>query len=231
MSQAPPLLLFDIDGTLMRKSGPHHRQVLVDAVKLVTGLDATTDHIPVQGMLDRDILAWMLRDAGASATKIQRAMPEVVTQAQSLYQDRCPNLRNRVCPGVRMLLSRITRRKIKAGLVTGNLSAIGWRKVENAGLKHHFHFGAFAEEGKDRASLAAKAIAQARRNNWITKNSAIALFGDHENDILAAKANGIQSVSVATGLSPAEDLAKLNPDFLLENLLNCPLDEILRTKA
>ena len=211
----------------MRKSGPHHRQVLVDAVALVTGLTATTEHIPVHGMLDRDILAWMLRDAGASATRIRTGMPALVEHAQRLYAERCPDLTKKVCPGVRMLLNKVTRRQIRAGLVTGNLSAIAWTKLEKAGLKHHFAFGAFAEEGKDRATLAARAIAHARRNGWITKHSPIALFGDHENDILAAKANGIRSVAVATGISQPAQLAALEPDFLLTDLRDCPLDDIL----
>lgn len=227
MSGAPPLLLFDIDGTLMRKSGPHHRQVLIDAVKIVTGLTATIDQIPVQGMLDRDILAWMLRDAGASPTRIRTAMPRLVVQAQALYAECCPDLRGKVCPGVRPLLKTITRRGLRAGLVTGNLSAIGWTKVEKAGIKVHFTFGAFAEQGKDRATLAARAIAQARRNRWITPDSRIVLFGDHENDILAAKANSIRSVAVATGLSGAAALSQLQPDFLLQDLRDCPLEEIL----
>ena len=40
---APALVLFDIDGTLIRRAGPHHRQALVDAVRHVTGLETTTD--------------------------------------------------------------------------------------------------------------------------------------------------------------------------------------------
>jgi phosphoglycolate phosphatase-like HAD superfamily hydrolase len=220
-------LLFDIDGTLLRKSGPHHRQVLVEAVQMVTGLDTTTGQIPVQGMLDRDILAWMLRDAGASPSRIKAAMPALVRQAQALYTDVCPDLRRKVCPGVRPLLNKIARRQIRTGLVTGNLSAIGWTKVEKAGIKHHFSFGAFAEQGKDRAALAARAIAHARRQKWITHQSPIVLFGDHENDILAAKANGIRSVAIATGLSEPAALARLNPDFLLPDLTHCNLDEIL----
>ena len=88
-------------------------------------------------------------------------------------------------------------------------------------------FGAFAEEGKDRATLAARAIAYARRNKWITKDSTIVLFGDHENDILAAKANRIRSVAVATGLSQPSALLQLQPDFLLTDLRECSLEEIL----
>lgn len=224
---APPLLLFDIDGTLVRKSGPHHRQALVEAVRAVTGLSSSTDQIPVQGMLDRDILAWMLRDAGASASRIRKAMPAIVGRAQEIYRSACPDLSRKVCPGVRPLLREVTRRGYRAALVTGNLSEIGWTKVERAGLRQHFSFGAFAEQGPTRAALAARAIAYARRQKWITDSSRIVLFGDHENDIVAAKANAIRSVAVATGISAAGALARLEPDFLLADLRACRLEEIL----
>jgi phosphoglycolate phosphatase-like HAD superfamily hydrolase len=222
-----PLFLFDIDGTLVRKAGPHHRQALVEAVRDVTGLTTSTDQIPVQGMLDRDILTWMLRDAGASPTRIRRDMRAIVGRAQEIYQESCPDLSRKVCPGVRPLLREITRRGYRAALVTGNLSEIGWTKVERAGLRQHFSFGAFAEQAPTRAALAARAIAHARRQKWITPASRIVLFGDHENDIVAAKANAIRSVAVATGISDAGALARLEPDFLLADLRACRIEEIL----
>ena len=69
------LVLFDIDGTLVRRAGPHHREALVEAVRKVTGLDTTTENIPVHGMLDSDILARMMRDAGAPEELILRHLP------------------------------------------------------------------------------------------------------------------------------------------------------------
>ena len=95
---APALVLFDIDGTLIRKAGPHHRQALSEAVRKITGLESTTDGIPVQGMLDRDILTIMLRNAGATQTLTRRSMPDLVRTAQSVYSRTCPNLERRVCP-------------------------------------------------------------------------------------------------------------------------------------
>src|SRR6202171_5742434 len=72
------LVLFDIDGTLIRRAGPHHREALVEAVGIGTGLDTTTDHIPVHGMLDPDILTRRMRDAGASDKLIGRGMPAII---------------------------------------------------------------------------------------------------------------------------------------------------------
>src|SRR6202165_4532942 len=87
------LILFDIDGTLVRRAGPHHRLALVHAVRTVAGVDATTDGIPVQGMLDRDILSIMMRAAGFTSAAARRHMPEVVRQAQAVYPESCPDLR------------------------------------------------------------------------------------------------------------------------------------------
>ena len=43
MLPADALVLFDIDGTLIRKAGPHHREALVAAVHRVTGIETTLD--------------------------------------------------------------------------------------------------------------------------------------------------------------------------------------------
>jgi phosphoglycolate phosphatase-like HAD superfamily hydrolase len=215
---AAALALFDIDGTLLRRSGPHHRQVLEDAVRLVTGWDVSTDGIPVHGMLDNGILTEMMERAGVESKRIRRQLPAIIKKAQDLYVRRCPDLRSKVCPGTRAVLARLRRRGVPMGLVTGNLSRIGWTKMRRAGLDGHFGFGAFGEQAPTRADLARRALRQARRGGWIGASASIALIGDHPNDILAARANGIRAIAVATGLSPAAELAAHNPDFLLADL-------------
>lgn len=212
------LVLFDIDGTLLRRAGPHHRQALVEAVRRVTGIETTTQNVPVQGMLDRDILAEMLRQAGASPRLIRRKMPEMVAHAQRIYARSCPDLRRKVCPGARMLLYKLSRRGITTGLVTGNLTRIGWKKMERAGLSHYLRFGAFAELARDRAGLVRIAVQQARREGWINGRSPVVLIGDHPNDILAARANRVRAIAVATGLVCAEELATHSPDVLVPDL-------------
>ncbi len=219
------LVLFDIDGTLIRKAGPHHRQALVDAIRRVTGMETTTDGVPVAGALDRDILRAMLRNAGQSDSFIEQAMPDLVHTAQSLYQ--CPNLRTKVCPGARMLLYRLHRRGIPAALVTGNLTRIGWTKMENAGLRPYLRFGAFAESGASRSELVSIAITHARSEKWIDGDAPIWLIGDHINDINAAKANKIRVAAVATGVLSTEELAAHSPDLVLEDLRSLKMEQLL----
>ena len=212
------LILFDIDGTLVRRAGPHHRQALVDAVRQVTGLDTTTEGIPVHGMIDPDILTLMMRNAGLDETAIRAVMPRVIETAQDVYQSSVPDLRDKTCPGVGPLLDRLHARGSILALVTGNLTRIGWRKLERAGLRHYFRFGAFGEMAPTRGGLARLAIEQARRAGLVGQNSPISLVGDATQDVIAARENGIRAIAVRTGITPAEDLEASAPDVLIDDL-------------
>jgi len=221
------MVLFDIDGTLIRRAGPHHRQALVDAIRRTVSLETTTDGVPVAGMLDRDILATMMSRAGMKPGAIKKAMPAVIKHAQSIYVRSSPDLARKVCPGVRRVLARLHGRGAVIGLVTGNLSRIGWRKMERAGLRSYFRFGAFAELAHDRAGLVRVAIRHARREGWIGRDSHISLIGDHPNDVRAAKANGIRSIAVATGVIGFEELQSQAPDIIVPDLRSLRLEMLL----
>ena len=212
------MVLFDIDGTLVRRAGPHHREALVEAVRRITGLETTTDHIPLHGMLDPDILTRMMRNAGARAALIRSSMPAVIRRAEQIYVRSVPGLEDKVCPGVEVLLDRLLRRGMLMGLVSGNLTRIGWKKLERAGLKSYFRFGAFAETSRDRAGLVRLAVRHARERGWIGRETRISLIGDSPSDIAAAKANRIRSIAVYTGISTMAELAEHEPDFLLKDL-------------
>ncbi len=223
-----PLFLFDIDGTLLSKAGPHHRHALEHAAGLSAGRPITTEGVPVAGMLDRDILRLMLSQAGVSDKRIAQWMPAIVAEAQRHYPRICPDLRHRVCPGMRAFLGKLRRRGIAAGLVTGNLSRIGWHKMHQAGLRSFFSFGAFAEMGRTRTELAARAMQQARRMKLCSEDCKVYLVGDHLNDIRAARDNKISIISVTTGPMSRQELSAFSPDFLLDNIRDLPL-EIMET--
>ena len=210
------LILFDIDGTLVRRAGPHHRQALVDAVRQVTGVETTTEGIPVHGMLDPDILTQMMEAAAINREAILLMLPAIIEAAQDIYQTSVPDLRDKTCPGVVPLLDRLRGQGTVLALVTGNLTRIGWRKLERAGLHQYFRFGAFGEMAPTRGGLARLAIEQARREGLVS--GTISLIGDATQDVLAARENGIRSIAVRTGITPPEDLEASAPDLLLDDL-------------
>jgi phosphoglycolate phosphatase len=227
LNHSSALVLFDIDGTLIRRAGPHHREALVDAIRRTAHVETTTDGVPVAGMLDRDILTTMMLRAGVSRAEIRRLLPDVMARAQSIYVRRVPDISRKVCPGVRNLLRRLIQHDAVIGLVTGNLSRIGWCKMVRAGLRPYFRFGAFAEMAHDRAGLVRIAIRRARQERWIATGSNISLIGDHPNDVLAAQANGIRAVAVGTGIVPLDELRGYSPHVLIPDLRCLKLDELL----
>lgn len=223
MSRSTSLVLFDIDGTLMRGAAQHHRLALIEGIRRVTGHETTLDGIPTSGMLDRDLISVMLRLCGESESRIRKSLSRIVAQCQACYSANCiPDLSPFLCLGVLETLKALRSRNATMGLVTGNLSTIGWKKIEQAGLREYFSVGAFAEDGKTRARLARVAVSRAKRQGLISKWSRISLIGDHMNDILAAKANGVRSVAVATGVTSLAELKAAEPDILVSNL--CELD-------
>lgn len=167
-------------------------------------------------MLDPDILARMMRAGGMDDAEISAQMPAIIDAAQDVYQTGVPDLRDKVCPGVVPLLDHLRGRGVKLALVTGNLTRIGWRKLERAGLHHYFRFGAFGEMAPTRGGLAGLAIEQARREGLIDGN--ISLIGDATQDVLAARENGIRAIAVRTGITSPEELEASAPDLLLDDL-------------
>ncbi|MEK7405980.1 MAG: HAD hydrolase-like protein, partial [Acidobacteriota bacterium] len=62
---------------------------------------------------------------------------------------------------------------------------------------------------------------------WIDGGTPASLIGDTPADVLAAKANGLRSIAVATGISSFEELAAISPDLLVADLRGLRLDELL----
>lgn len=204
----------------MRGAGAHHKEALLEGVRRVTGHEASFEGIDTAGKLDMDLIRALLREP-AETPLIQ----QIARETQAAYLANCSHdLRPFVCRGARELIEELTKRGAALGLVTGNLSAIGWRKMQLAGLKEFFHTGAFSEDGVTRAEIAKLATLRARRGKHAAHDCRIVLIGDHRNDIEAARANGILSVAVASGPMPAEELRAHSPDIFVESLTNLNID-------
>ncbi len=212
------LVLFDIDGTLISRAGPHHKSALIEGIRRVTGIATTLDGVATQGMLDCDLITGMLQAGGVSRRRIRTALQDIMAECQSAYLSNClDDLRDRVCPGIPQLLERLKTGGATIGVVTGNLSRIGWKKLELAGIRDYFSLGAFAEDGSTRIRLAAIAASRARKDGLVRRDCRISLLGDHPNDVAAAKGNSFFAVAVATGMSSLEELKAAQPDLAVKD--------------
>jgi phosphoglycolate phosphatase len=221
-------VLFDIDGTLMRGAGQHHKQALIEGIRSVTGVSTHLEGVATSGMLDRDLIVSMLRAGGCSQRRARAALRLIMAECQNAYVANCAtDLSPFVCAGVLDFVKEVKRRGGALGLVTGNLSQIAWKKLELAGLRGFFSFGAFAEDGTTRVRLARLAVQRAKKDGLVTNDCRIVLIGDHTNDVQAAKANGYVSVAVATGLTPIEVLRDAEPDYLVRDLSELSVDNLV----
>jgi phosphoglycolate phosphatase len=212
-------VLFDIDGTLIRGAGPHHKEALIEGAHSVVGVRCTLENIDTAGRLDRDLITLMLLNAGVAKRRIVPKLTRIMQAVQHHYAAHCQaDFSTKLCPGVSAALELLAKHAVPMGLVTGNLSAIAWRKLENARIAHHFSFGSFAEQGTTRARLAKLAVWQAKRKGLAASNCSVTLVGDHANDIAAAQANGFRAVAVATGMMERAQLLGCRPNLVLDTL-------------
>lgn len=228
MEPSGALALFDIDGTLLRRSGPAHRRALQRAVERVAGIAVPIDGIPVAGMLDRDILLEMLGRAGLRGRAARRLLEEAGRTAQNIYVRTCPGLSRKVCPGVRRLLRALQRRGVPCGLVTGNLERIAWTKMRRAGLEEFFSVGAFSGDAPTRGALIRLAVSRARQAGLIRRGAEVVYIGDHPNDVQAAREAGVRIVAVGTGVVSGENLLACAPDRFVADLRALRPGDLLR---
>lgn len=215
----------------MRGAGPQHRDALIEGALSVLGVRCTLEGIETSGRLDRDLIATMLLNAGVAKRRVIPNLTRIMEAVQYYYAVNCrEDFSQKLCPGVTETLEMLARNGVPMGLVTGNLSAIAWRKLENARIDHHFTFGSFAEQGTTRVRLAQTAVWQAKRKGIAAHRCSVTLIGDHANDIAAAQANGFRSVAVATGMMEPDRLIRFKPDLILNTLESASLETIFGQK-
>lgn len=211
------LLLFDIDGTLLRVNGGVHRAV-AHAVETVTGAPLSTDGVSFSGRTDLEIFRDVLEKSGVSNP--DALLDDVIARYTDVAQDTIQSGHVEVLPGVSALLSQLASRDdVFLGLVTGNVEPIAYHKLRRANLAEYFPVGAFGSDHADRAELPPIALRRASQHvgQPFSADRTI-IVGDTRHDIRCAQASGIRSMAVCTGQFSRSELASHSPDYLFESL-------------
>jgi phosphoglycolate phosphatase len=215
-----PLLLFDIDHTLLRNA-PGHKEAFAYAFKKVYSVDTTMDLIEHGGMTDKMVIIEVLKKKGLSEKVIMEKIGKCMNIMVRFYNKRKKELKApRVLRGVRKLLREFDKEGYVMGLVTGNLEPIAKGKMKLAGLKKYFKFGGFGNENVNRTELVKLAVKKARKKYNYEHYTNVFVFGDTPRDIKAGREAGTITIGVSTGLYSVNRLKKSGADFTVKNLEN-----------
>ncbi len=234
MPGAPWMLLFDIDGTLIRCGGAG-RSALNRAFEERLGQPDALASIRLDGSTDPRIV-----DDGFRAVRGRPASPEELDQVMARYLEllaseiEAAKERYVVLAGVRERLAALASEgQHLLGLATGNYERGARIKLEPGGLNSYFDFGGFGSDAAERSLLVARGIERGQAQALARYGAPIPLervwvFGDTEHDVTAAHKAGARAAGVLAAAGHPDALRSANPDLLLETLADPAFAQVFR---
>lgn len=217
MENTTPILLYDIDGTLLRVKRDFLYALIseqLDAHKVdkpsgkIRSFAGRTDRGIFMELIgdrpDADDLFLKLRKGYCSAILENLKPGHIDGFEDALESARCAS-----------------HLGIPVGLCTGNFREVAMKKVETAGLRNLFRFGGFGGGHEDRNFLPGEADRDYRSQfDDEPPSHRYVIIGDTPHDITCAKYFGALSVAVTTGGYETDELAPFKPDLILNSLKN-----------
>jgi phosphoglycolate phosphatase len=206
------LVLWDVDGTLVRSAG-HGRYAFEEAFQEVVG--RVPEPVDYAGRTDHQIALTMLDGEREHLPAVlERLVVKLERRKDLMARD------GHVYPGVPETLEALHRDEgVINSLLTGNLEANAAVKVGAFGLERWLDFesGAYGSDPHERRSDLV-AIARERAAARHGEPAGVVLVGDTPLDVVAAREAGARAVAVATGFAGLDALRESEPDVLLQDL-------------
>jgi phosphoglycolate phosphatase len=216
----PRLVLWDVDGTLIR-AGNIGAQVFDRALARTVG-PVSGARVSMGGKTDPQIVREYLELMGLD--DIDGRLPvilghleqELAAAVAVLAADGC------ALPGVGELLPRLaTTPGVHQSVLTGNIAPNAVVKLATFGLAQwlDLEVGAYGSDNADRTQLVPVALERlGRRRSVFLEPDQVWVVGDTANDLACARAGGARCLLVATGRVGLDDLVELSPDAVLADL-------------
>lgn len=208
------LVLFDIDGTLLRSDGAG-RRALHHALRTTFGTVGPEDHW-FDGKTDPQIIRELMRHERFSDADIDaRIAPTLAHYVERLRVElHDPRHEATLLPGIPALLDALAARAdVVLGLLTGNIADGARAKLERVGLAfERFTVGAFGSDHEIRPELPAIAQRRCREvHGCEVAGSDVVVIGDTPADVTCGRGIGARAIAVATGRYEERDLEAHGP--------------------
>jgi phosphoglycolate phosphatase-like HAD superfamily hydrolase len=212
------VILFDIDGTLIRTGGAGMR-AFARTAQLLFDRPNGVDGLHFHGRTDTALIREFLHRNGFPTDEEHRR--RFLDGYLFLLAKELERQKGDVCPGVRRLLEglRSLPEPPLLGLLTGNIQVGATLKLAAHGLGEEFAVGGYGDDHEDRNRLAAVARdrAAAKLGKAVDPREII-VVGDTRADIECAQSIGARCLAVATGGASLADLLVHSPDLAVETL-------------
>ena len=221
------LVLFDIDGTLVRTGGAGveaFRKVFAQEFRATDGFEK----LKFAGRTDTGLVREFFEYHNIPMTRenTERFFEHYVFLLDYILALGAP----RTCEGVREFIAalRALPKPPMLGLLTGNIRLGAEIKLRHTGLWEIFEMGAFADDSEDRNLIAA--AARDRGSRLLGKKlrgEEILIIGDTPHDIRCGRFIDAKVLAVATGGATLEELKAHEADWAVENLTQVRAKEVV----
>ncbi|MEZ6046462.1 MAG: HAD family hydrolase [Planctomycetaceae bacterium] len=220
------ICLFDIDGTLLL-SGKAGQRAIEHVLQERYSLTTPVEGIQTAGRTDMAIMYDLLNYYEIEPTR------ERLVEFQNFYLEQLPieleRCRGEVLPGVVECLEELhSHPEIQVGLLTGNLARGALLKITHYNLQQYFTFGTYGDHHINRDDVARQALDQIRSEqgaHFPTEH--VWIIGDTPADVQCARAINANVIAVATGVIPHHELKSSAPDFLVHDLTEISMLNLL----
>ena len=228
------ILLWDIDGTLIRSALPGgYKKYTIPVLEEVFGTSGELAGMEVSGMTDMQIIIQALSNQGVTHDVVREHMAvlseRLTAEARKITSNGVTFFE--LIPGARETLEALDGHpRYRSALLTGNIEPMAYLKMELVGLEKFFTLpGAFGDESHNRRDLPALAAERIRKHLQLDlAPEHFIVIGDTPNDIDCARHFGARAVAVGTGRFYSNDeILRHSPDRFLRDLTD--VDAVIKT--
>lgn len=218
------LVLFDIDGTLLRGRDSANLEGWLRGLETGSGLPgAHPDDVPHAGFTDRATALALARHYGRDEAAAAARLADFFRIKDQVMADRVAadpaGTRLEATVGARDLITALLVRGITLGLVTGNSPVAAISKLIRAGFDPSlFKVGGYGDVCTTREDLVTAAVTQATMLLPGLSGPEVAVVGDTAMDVASARAVGCRAVAVLGGRGDRLALEAARADVLLSDL-------------
>lgn len=202
-------VLFDVDGTLTDSQEG-----------IMNSIEYALDYFGIR-VEDRSTLRpWLgppLRESMMKFYDFSHEDTLIGVEKYREYFDRQGIFENKVYPGVKDLLTKLTAQGYTLLTATSKPEAAAERIMDHFDLTPYFSFigGASLDDSRVKKG---DVIRYVLRENQLEDKSQVIMVGDREHDILGARENGLESIGVLYGYGSLPELQQAGANYVAETV-------------